>query len=288
VAHEVRYESTTVVHLEPQAVMATPTAEVRSRAGLVLTSPTPVADAVSTTVSASTSATAFTAASGTGITAGRRYLLTCPAWAAIVRVRSCVSTTVTLTDTLPGIPPTGTTVEGLDVAVTLSGAATATLGESFRVTVASGELRASLVYDVARSPFVGPVTADAVREYLADHVPNHPRLADIIWHARVADTCNERLRSRLRVAERYLDRYWDPDTFVEPGQNMLALVMAESHGVYGSRQADPAEWLKSQRFETTRSIDAVLLAGGAYDQDDDGAVSDDESTGFQMLVAGRG
>lgn len=287
-AKEVRYGSTTVVYLEPAEVMAAPTAEVRSRAGSLLTSPTPVVDPVSTTVASASSATAFTAASGTGITAGRRYLFTCPEWSAIARVRSCVSATVALSEALPGTPPAGTTVRGLDVAVTLSGAATSELGESYRVTVASGELRASLVYDVARSPFVGPVTAGHVLEYLTDHVPNHPRVGDTVWQARVADTCNERLRSRLRVAERYLDRYWDADTFAEPGANMLALVMAESHGVYGSRQADPAEWLKSQRFETTRSIDAVITAGGSYDQNDDGTVSDDEAAGFFMLVAGRG
>ena len=285
---EVRYESTATVYVEPPAVFSAPTAQVLSRAGAVLTSPAPEVDDVDTTVAAATSPTSFTAASGAGITPGRRYLFTAPGWSAIARVRSCVGASVVLTDALPDTPPDGTAVKGLDIAVPLSGAATAATGESFLVVVASGELRANLAYDVARYPFVGPVTADQVRLFLVDQVPNHPRVGDVVFHDRVAATCNARLRSRLRIADRYLDRYWDPATFDEPGALLLRLVMAEDHNVYASRLQDPAEFIRSTRFELRDRISEIIQSGGGYDADGDGVITDTEAEGFYTIVAGRG
>jgi|GEM_PF-2977646 len=287
---EVRKGANATLIVEPDTVFTDPAATVSDRSGASLGTPTPTRDTVDTTVASATDATSMTLDTGDGVTPGRRYLVTSDEWSAVARVRAAVGTSVHLSDPLPGAPAAGATFKGLDISVPLSGAMTETLSEANLVVVQDGgsSAQAVAVYDVANHPYEPPVTAADVRAHVVRAAPGDPRLADTVWQAEIADDCNNRLRSRLKAAKRYLARYWDPLAFREPGLLMLRLVLAEEYGYFARASGDTSEHIRALRFELSDRIGDVIKSTEPYDADNDGKISDKEAAGAFSISVSRG
>jgi len=288
VGEEVRKGASATVIVEPPERYSSPTATAASRTGASLGAPAATLDAVDTTVAGATDGDTLTVAAAAGITPGRRYVVTSAEWTAIARVRSVDGTTVEFVDPLPGTPGAGDTFRGIDITVALTATQTAAIGEANLLVVQDGGSDAQTVVavDVVQHPYQPPLTAADVRAYLARLLPGDRRVNDAIWQARVAAVINERLRARLRAADRYANRYWDSRAFGESAQVMLRVVLGEEHGVY-PRVSDPEDYLRSQRFELADRI-GDLIRGTPYDADDDGQIDDDELPSPTTIFVTRG
>jgi len=144
-------------------------ARVVSALGAELATPTPTLNAVNTTLGANAAAgaTALTLASGTGVTAGRRYLLGGPedAGGERVLVAAVSGAAVTLARPLGAARASGAAFQSSRVEVAVSSACTASVARQHRVEWTSpdtGEVHA-LPFDVTRyAPRTGLTSSDVL------------------------------------------------------------------------------------------------------------------------------
>jgi len=276
--------------LLPREAVSSPTAKVVSRAGVTLEEPSATPDAVATTVASATAADVLVLASTAGVLRGRVYRITGVWGEALAEVSRVDGSTVHLVDPLPAAPSAGDLFVGAEVAVTVSATGTGQLGEAYRLIVTEGSNQVVATFDVARTPFVPPLTARDVRTYVVRLWPGETaKAADDAWMQRIADQANEELRARLRAAQRYVYRCWDHALFRAPAMLAARLILADEHALI-PRNQDPTEYIRGLRFELNDAV-ARLIAGtdatARYDGDDDGVVTDDEVAEARIIRVHR-
>lgn len=275
---DIQQGTSKTVRLVPPAPMTSPIATVYDRARNVLVTPTATPSTVDTTVAAGDSTTdELVLASGVGLTRGSWIRVTDAAFGdARSEVSSVDGAVVRLVDPLPAVPSVGAVVEGLDVAVTLTGAATASLYMSYVLEVSDGVDAVRLVYNVVVYPYVGPCDDTTVRELLARAYPSELELVrDTARHARIAREVNAAIRGRLLASKTYISGYWSPDALSNVCAPMLRLVLAERYGLREGG-SDRDQYLTSLRFEVRDRIAELIQSSETHDDDNDGIVDDDE------------
>lgn len=254
---------------------ASPTFAVLSEGGGSLATGTGTVDSVNTTLSAGAAAGAqtITVASATGVTVGRRYLLTGQeiAGGEWVTVRAISGTTLALARPLALSHASGASVSSTRVSCAVTAAACATVRRGCRVeityTVSSATRPVvSVEFDVTRYRLESGLTLEHVRDLDPQLLK---RAAPGTWWPSVIATAWERIVSR--IAQQH-----DPGGLVgaidltQPHAVMVRLLIAEQ-GASDESRAHAAE-LRS-RFDAELSL---LLSARAFDDDQDGAVESNE------------
>ncbi|MFT7578357.1 MAG: hypothetical protein ACI9MR_000015 [Myxococcota bacterium] len=287
-ATEVRKGALLAVRVLPASPMTSPTAVVYDRAGTVLATLTATADTVSTTISTAAVVDVVTLASAAGVGVGRYYQINDVGESpAVVEVAALESSVVSLLDSLQVVPPSTTPFVGIEVAVTLTAPCSPTVGTGYRLVVSdtATDQQVTWAFDVANQPFVGPVDAAQVRTYFARFWPSELSGKSSAFFERVARKANNRLRSRVRNADRYLARYWDVEGWQEPGELLYRQVLAEAG--YFPGQFDPQDYLQSLKFDV-RDLISDLLTAPDYDADGDNDLDADEIKQVSMISMRRG
>lgn len=268
---DVQRGATKVVKVVPTAPMVGPTAVVYDRAGTVVASPTATASALSTTTAADTTRAVLKLTSAVAAAAGLAVLV----GSEIAVISRVDGVNATLVEPLSQVPADGTAVVGLDVSVSLTGAATTTLYAGYTLEVsATGVDPARLVYNVVRFPFIGPCAARHVRDLLQRGYPGEAAMSrDATLHERIAAEVNESIRGRLLASNHYLSAFWSPDALGNAMAPMLRLVLGERYGLRESG-SDRDQYLQSLRFEVRDRIADVVSGGQLYDGDSDGVIPD--------------
>lgn len=269
--------------------MSTPTCSIQTRTGTVLETPTATAHTLSTTVAtdALNSPTYLKLASVTSLAVGDTVRIADSTFGTAQAVVAEVSGLyVRFIEPFPATPSDGSVVVGLDVAVTIGTASTATLAMDNIVIVSAGQEEVTELFNVVAHVYRGPLTARDVRDHIARLYAGEYAGATVgddnyQWHARVAAEVNGNLRGRLLESSAYTSRYWDPDTLSEAARIMLRLVLADKG--YWTGDGDREDQLRSLRIELKERIGGILKGGHAYDADGDGEIGDDEVDGSTTI-----
>ena len=263
--------------LRPADPMATPTATVKTRTGVLLEAPAATPDPTSTTVTAAANDYTVNVDDGSTMAAGRLYRVTDPAFgSADVEASVVDGDVVRFVEPLPGAPSVGATVVGLEVEVTLGAASVDDLAIGNILDVrAAGVQSARLVFHVVAHPYVGPVTARHVRDWFSkfysaeaqDEQRNHD----------VADAANRMIHGRLITSGVYVSAYWDPDALADVGYQAMLILLARE-GFYSSTR-DTEQYLRETKDEYELRLGDLLKSAQPADKNNDGKVDDEEITG---------
>lgn len=275
---DIQQGSTKTVRFVPPAPMTLPLATIYDRARNEIASPAATPSAVDTTVAAGASTpTLLVLTDATGLERGSWIQVWDPEFtSARAEVSSVDGDVVRLVDPLPATPSEGAAVEGIDIAVTITGVATASLYRGYVLEVSDGVDVVRIEYNVVTYPYVGPCDDTTVRELLARAYPSELELVrDTARHARIAREVNAAIRGRLLASKTYISGYWSPDALSNVCAPMLRLVLAERYGLREGG-SDRDQYLSSLRFEVRDRIAELIQSAETYDDDDDGIVDDDE------------
>lgn len=285
-AQKAKARTVTVV---PPSPWTTASASLQKPDGTAL-SPAPVTtprSASNRSVASATDGATFVVDIATGISRGVTVRVTdATQWGEADAVVANVSgTAVTLVEPLPATPAPGATVRVLDVDVALTSTHTADLGLSFLLEVSSGEETVREVVNVVAFPYVGPMTARRVRDYVATQWPAELRVRPEAWYARVADEANRYIRGRLLEGHVYVSQYWDPDALLEIGWLVLQRELFK-RGLRMPGQA-PDVFMRSVNFELRDRLGGLLKSATPNDTDRDGIIDSDEVEGIESTLLER-
>lgn len=261
--------------------MTAPAASALDASGAVLSAAlvaTP--DAVSTTVTpgAGDSRQRFTLASVAGIERGREYLVTDTVLGEMVVEVAAVdagASTVTLVSMLPDVPVAGSAFEGIEVAVELDAASTAATGQNLRIVVGDGTTEAMLVYNVVRHPWISPVTARTVRDFVTIHWESDPLLDTAEGCLNISERASQRVRQELIERGVYASYFWDASAFREPAMVAAKSILAERGMVPPGR--DPDAYVERLDLDFARRIGRIVRSATPYDADDSGGLDASEA-----------
>lgn len=272
----------------PPSPWASPTAEVKTRAGVSVGTPTATPSAVDTTVDGGgVSPSIFSVAVSTGIARGLTLQVNDPQFGIADSVVASINgKEVKLVTPLPVAPSDGATVKGLDVSVALDAETyTAALGLSFVLEVKQSGVARRRVFNVCTYPFVGPMTEEMVREHMTRHWPGERSVHAAEWCQRVADQVNRFLRGRLLESDAYISEFWNPNALEEVSFILLDLVLFRRG--YRMPGTNPDEFYRSTDIQLERRIGALLKSATPRDIDRDGIIDDDELDGDATSVLVR-
>ena len=226
----------------PRQWMAAPTAaDIRVRTPTVAlpaegseTSITANIDGVSTTLSAAASRddTSVTVASATGITVGRRYLITSNGKKIVVKVAAVVSTTIHLDEPLRDALANASTFVGIAVTHTISSSDLATTGEGeiiLRLTLGGVVRRVDEILRVEDRVFPLTLTSDG----LVRGRPEVLRLrngVDLDLDDVITEAWEGVLRPRLRARKITEDRIRTPSEIETAHKEACILLLMRSAG----------------------------------------------------------
>lgn len=246
-------------------------ARVLSAAGAVLqASPTVTLDSVNTTLSGAVvaGASSLTVASGTGIAAGRRYLLAGSETdgGEVVLVSSVASTTVTLARRLGRAQSSGATFQGTRVTVAITSASTAQCSRGLRV-----EWTDPTTSDVLAIPF--DVTRYAPTSWLTvqdlyDLDPTlRKRLPEGTWLPALRDRAWEILLDDLGTKDRHPGGYAGVIDLTIPHGYLVRSIVAET-----VTDAEGVAYRDDMRAQYERTL-ARALNSVPYDEGNSGATA---------------
>lgn len=288
-AVDVQKAKARTVSVVPPSPWSSATASMRSPDGTAL-SPAPTATPRSTatrTVASTTDGATFVVDNGTGISRGVTVRVTdSTQWGEADAVVANVNgNAVTLVEPLPATPAVGASVRVLDVDVALTSTHTASLGLSYLLEVSSGEETVREVVNVVAFPYVGPMTARRVRDYVATQWPAEMRVRPEAWYARVADETNRYIRGRLLEGHVYVSQYWDPDALLEISWLVLQRELFK-RGLRMPGQA-PEVFMRSVNFELRDRLGGLMKSATPNDSDRDGVINEDEVEGIESTLLER-
>jgi len=280
---EVREGVTATFRFRPDARWTSASGLVKAPSGQTIQTPTPTIDTTSTVVAsyASASESIIKLASVASVARGVVYIVTSSQWGdALVEVSSVDPATalVTLVEPLPGIPDAGDAFRGSEVWMSVAAITERALG--YRAIVRGGGegQEETARFDVVYQPLSEIITARDVRRHVATAWPNHPFLRDEERLADIALRASDRVRARLREADRYPDRYFDASDLSESSDMAMLLVLAESGLVPGN--VDPTEYRRGLVFDLRDAIGGVIQSNIPYDANADDALDEDEAAGI--------
>lgn len=229
---DVQLGHTPTLRVVPERPMTSPAARVISPAGKVLATASAEPSAVDATVESASAADRLGFEDVVeGLRPGLMILVTDSVFGeARARVSTVDADGVRLVQPLPQAPQVGARVQGLDVLVTLPEAATAALEMHRKLEVYTDDDAVSLVFNVVRFPFVGPVTTLHVRDTLARR-QGSVRL-DEIRLEELRDDANALIRGELLSSRVYLTEFWDPDALTRMRMVAVNYVLATQLDVW--------------------------------------------------------
>jgi hypothetical protein len=260
---------------------SSPTFVVRSESGGSLASGTGSVDSVSTTLSAGASSGVLTISvtSATGITAGRRYLLTGAesAGGEWVTVRAISGTTLALARPLALSHSSGASVVSTRISCAVSAAACADVRRGCRVEItytvsAATRPIVSVEFDITRYRLTTGLTLEHVRDLDPQLLK---RAAPGTWWPSLIATAWERIVSRIGQQH-------------APGGLVGAIDLTQPHAIAVRllvAEQGTSEESRAHATELRTRFDAelqLLLSSRAFDDDQDGGV--DPNEGFLKTI----
>jgi len=246
------------------------TARVVTALGAELTTPTPTLDSVNTTLSATAAAgaTSLSVTSGTGVTAGRRYLLGGPesAGGESVLVASVSGTTVTLARPLARARASGATAQGTRVTVDVSSACTAQVARQSRVEWTdpdTGEVLA-VPFDVTRYATRSHLTESLLLDFDA---ALRKRLPQGAWLPALIERAWDMVLDDLSTKERHPGGYAGVIELTTAHAYRVRALVAET-----DTTAEGVVYRDDMRERFRQELD-LALASVAYDQAGDGVAA---------------
>lgn len=279
------------VTLIPSVPFAQPRAHLYDGEGTLLLTPTATASAVSTTVaeSAQNSQQRLKLSSLTGVAPRLWIVVEDPTFGrARAQVSGLEGDQVRLIEPLPATPAAGSTVKGLDIAVSLPALSEPAIGHVLEVEdLANPHVETTRTdINVVRYPFLGPCLPEHVRDLVAKQYGGESRmLADAALQERIAETVNACIRARLLGYDEYASRFWSPAVLQPVRLPMLRLVLAEGYG-YREAGVDPTTYLTSLRNEVKERFKSDVLRGRQLrDVDGDEKITKAEAEGAGQNTA---
>ena len=252
------------------------------------------ADTTSTTLAApvAVGATTLTVASATGIVAGRSYVVSNTGGQyEEFRVKSVVSTTVTVFEAFEYAYDTSDPVFGRRLTYTATTAHTADRDRGYRAkwtyTVGGAEYRTQTLFDVVRNKWpdiiVTPQDFKAIAGDLGDDIMQTVDQQGADFATAVAEATKE-VRDRIRLNGLEVDLFYDWEPFKRPVVMRVILSWAEQG--WQPRDWDDGNRSYIERREQLflRAFEEALEINDAYDADDSDAVTDDEETASHGAV----
>jgi hypothetical protein len=270
---EVRQGEAATFRYRPAARWTSATGLVKKPDGTTLETPTPTIDSVDTTIGEVTSTSEVKLVSAVGVSRGVVYQVENGWGFAQVEVSTVDSANrvVTFVEPLPDLPEVGKAFQGIEVTMAIS--AISDRDTAYRAIVRGGGEGQEEVsrFDVVIQPFRDPITAREVREWFTGTWPNHPWASDEEKLSDFAGKASQRVRMKLREAQRYPDRLIDSDDLRMAALDALGLELAKN-GLFPG-EVDPTDHLRALKFDLEDSISSILKSNIPYDQDGDGDVS---------------
>ncbi|MAH46064.1 hypothetical protein CMI37_09540 [Candidatus Pacearchaeota archaeon] len=269
----------------------TPTCSLYKPDGTLLVEPAVTNDSVDTTINATAAAgaTSLTVVSGTGIVAGRRYLIDNttnePEW---VWVKSVSGTTVTLHDAVAYAYASSHTFRGVRMSVLVNagdvtGDAARLEGYEARWEYAVGGITHHPIeqWDAVRTmwPPLGEVVPQWQFLNYSSGLMDDEMEGDGLDFSQDLKVADENVRRDLLARGTKPSRYRDVNAFQRPIMERCLLDYAVK-GVFlpAVWQDDPQSWLDLRRREYQSALVDAMNTARSYDSNEDGVTSESERT----------
>ena len=246
------------------------TAEVRTASGAVLTTPTPTLDSVNTTLAASVAAggTSLTLTSGSGVIAGRRYLLggAESVGGERVLVAAVSGTVVTLARPVTTARASGVALQGTRITVAVSSACTTEPARQHRVEWTDPDTSEVIAvpFDVTR---YAPRSSLTSAELLDLDPSFRKRLAAGMWLPALIERAWEVLLHDLATKDRHPGGYAGVIDLTIPHDYLVRALASET-----DTSAEGVAYRDDMRARYAQERDRVLASMG-YDARGTGAAS---------------
>lgn len=261
------------------------TARVVDLGGAELAAPTPTLNAVNTTLSATAAAgaTSLTLTSGTGVTAGRRYLLggAEEVGGERVLVAAVSGATVTLARSIGTARASGVTFQSSRVEVAITTACAASVARQHRVEWTNPDTSEvlSVPFDVTR---YAPRTGLTSSELLDTDAALRKRLPAGTWLPALLDRAWSMVLTDLAGTDRHPGGYAGVVELTEAHAYLVRALVAET-----DTTPEGVAYRDDMRQRYAQERDRVLASVG-YDQAGDGAASVGAGQRYRGLVLERG
>lgn len=281
-AIDVLKDATPTLTVEPSSVWASATCKALSPDGDTIATLAATVDAVDTslTVTSDTSRYKLRIPSGTGVVAGRPYLVTGyyfgPRVVVVSEIQSFPTLEyLTLTAPLPGDPVSGDTLKGLTVSAALTAACTATLGENYRLHFENtADDMLTEWYHVVRQVFEDPVREHDVRFIIAHGYTSTHLLEEVEILDKIAEDASLMIKNRLRELVSWPHATGDPSALEELGRVAVRLILADEYQLVPPGR-DAEDYIAAMRQELARRTAGVVHRIGGQDSDGDGDFADE-------------
>ena len=135
---------------------------------------------------------------------------------------------------------------------------------------------------VARFPWHNPIDERRARDYVRSWWKSSPLLESPEALTNLAQRAGDMVHARLLSHDRYVDLYWSTEAFHEAGMAALKLCLVDDRHV--PAQVDLMDYRRQLEFDLRDAIARVIHSSELYDENDDGAIQDEEKT---PIVEGR-
>lgn len=279
---EIRHDQAKPVHHEPKNGM------VATSATLTLLSPsgstieTPAVTKPTATGSVQTGTTALTVQLAAGEAAafevGERVKIVSDGVTYLPTIARINGDALILRAKLPEVPDVGAAVAKIRMTATISAPGIAQLSTDCRLEWVFSDGSISDYHtegvSIVRWPWVSPVSADDVRDHLAEVYSDDSR--SDAFCAAIADRASDKIAQALRSSGRRAHLFPDPAILTDPTWQAVRLLLAEQGYV---PEGDATAFAREMRFALQDSLATVVKSLSGYDADGDGAISDDEKRG---------
>lgn len=275
---ELQYDGSTSVALTCAPVPSFASLSVTAPDGSVLSTPAVTISPVSTTTTSGTTASVLELASVTGIAPGDPLQVTSDGvrYACAAAVVDVAAKTVELVDGLQAIPDVGSPVRGASITATVTAPGAAGIGPNWRLSWSYGEAALGEVVDtvgaaVVRQRWISPVTGSDVRSVLHELGAKRPAQ----WCNDVANEVDQELRRRVEATGRRPWAFLAPSAFRGAGLAGVRYELSKRSIAWGGQVYEAQREL---RFAFDDALSGVI-GSLAYDNDDDGAIDEDDARG---------
>lgn len=238
------------------------TCVLRDPLGVQVEAPAVTLPTVSTTVSATPTASALPVASVVGIQAGRRYVVTWDGVPHVVRVASIDGSTLRLRDALPSVPDVGATVRDLRMTASVAALATTRIGAGWQVEWRYNDGTTYRVQTteaaVVRWPWRPALSGSDVSSILSSIFRTQ---RDLDWCQGIADRVDALLRTQIEHTGRRPELFLEASRFAEVARKGALWLLAE-HGY--SLNGDPLATSREYRFAFNDESQRVVASLTAY------------------------
>ncbi|MCB9739512.1 MAG: hypothetical protein H6747_09610 [Deltaproteobacteria bacterium] len=279
---EIRYDQSRAVYLDPAEgiVASTATLSLFAADGSTVESPTVSKPTATGTVQAGSTALvlALDVGEAANFAVGEKIRIESDGVTYMPTVARINGDNLHLRAALSDVPDTGSTVAKIRLTATLSAPGLALLGSDFRLEWSYSDGTTSGYHtegvSVVRWPWVSPVSADDVRDYISTSYAE-TRTDDFC--EQIAKRASDKVAQALRASGRRAHLYPDPSVLEEPTWQAVHWLLAEQG--YVPSGADVSTYTKDARYSFTDAVAEVVKSLLGYDANADGAISEDEKKG---------